>query len=307
LARKDIEQALEALEAADSSPLKALDALDDLEDHLSLEDQDTLRRLDTLVRRFPGAIAQGIERTLLRVRRENVDWDVLTTASATGGAPPGVSRVLRQAKEALTAPAPYARVAFVERVMAEERFAAGPVLAVQARVEKDPSVLEVMAKALGRLGGPTSLATFKHLLKHEDATVRRGAVEGLGFQRGSQALGLVVEALGDKDPSVLFQAMEVLETSSPAAVLRAIRQTPEALPGQRKAVAYIQGLGKYPGAIELLVERLDSPIPLLSAECLVALAGLGHPEAQRRLEKLSVSTDPRDQQVFALGQRAWPG
>lgn len=306
MARKEIQQALEVLEADDAAPHRALDALADAEDHLSLEDQDTLRRLERVSRRAPGAIADAIARCLLRVRRENVDWDVLTTASATGEGPPGVSRVLRQAKEALTAPAPYARVAFVERAIAEERFAVGPVLAVQARVEKDPSVLTSMAKALGMLGGPMGLTTLQALLRHEDPAVRQGAVDGLGYQRGSQALAMLVDALGDRDPAVRFRAIEVLESTSPRAVLRAIQEAPITAPGQLHAVPYIQGLGSYPGAQDFLLARLECPVPDLAAESLVALAGLGHPVAERRMERLAMSADPRDQQTYARAQRAWP-
>ena len=306
MARKEIQQALATLESSDTPLPVALDALDDLEDHLSLEDIETLRRLDHLARRSPGALAQAIERCGLRVRRENVDWDVLTTTSATGQGPPNVSRVLRQAKQALTEAAPFARVAFLQRSMTEEAFAVGTVLAVQVRVEKDAEVLAAMARALGRLGGPTSHQSLKLLVAHQSSEVRTGAVEALGYQRGSRALGLVVAALGDSDQAVRYQAMEVLESSPPRAVLEAIRYLPETSTGQIEAIHYLQGLGAYPGALALLLRRLDSPVTALAEEALVALAGLAHPEAEKRIQQLSVSRKPEDQQTFARAQRAWP-
>lgn len=307
MSRNSLQTSWEVLEG--SGPLqKRLAALAEIEFLVAPEDEGALLRLRTLSRRTAGPLADAIEHVLLRFRRSQGNWDVLTQNPATRREGQ-ISSVLRQAGEILGRADPAQRTEFVDRCAENERFEVGPVLATKILTERDPEVAAAMARALGKLGTDACLPSLKQASRHPSAEVRLGSVQGLVYQRGAEPLRLLVERLGDGAKEVAWAAFDALETLPLGEVLALLEQLP---PGrvvevQVGAVEFLKGFLDDLQVLELLRRWLRSADGRLAAECLVALASVRDRAAEERIAELAADPDPRSQQVVSLARAAYEG
>jgi HEAT repeat protein len=142
--------------------------------------------------------------------------------------------------------------------------------------------------------GPVALPALRSALQREDAPVRSGVVEVLQGLSGEESAELLIEAAGDRDPTVRTNAILSLglraEPSGRAAVETALA---DADPGVRRAAAAAcHALCRSPAALNQLVE--------------LALADQERAVAQRALSAALNSTEGRDPARAAIAARALP-
>lgn len=138
--------------------------------------------------------------------------------------------------------------------------------------EAEPSSLQAIALALGRIGDPSALEWLAAHLTHRELPVREACADAL-VQLGTPAL-----------PRLLTLARA---PSKPVARLA------------------LQALGrlKHPDALPILAEKARDPDWGVRLTALLALKGIGSPEAQKPLETaLAQETNPYVKQVVREGE-----
>jgi HEAT repeat protein len=77
----------------------------------------------------------------------------------------------------------------------------------------EPHILTYHAEDLGIEGDPAAIPTLFRILRHEDPTVREGALAGLSFFIEHQNVVDKIEAIADSDPDPMIRdiAKDILD------------------------------------------------------------------------------------------------
>jgi hypothetical protein len=284
-----------------------LEALSNLELLLSPHDELSIKRLKKLTLFAVGPFKDALQHLAIRIRRRSFLSETFSSSATlddfrnTGQAD--------LAKEALRDPSAVARYDFLQKLERDDLFEVAPVLGNQMLREKDPKMLAILARILGRLGSERHILSLKRASRHEDQRVRLGALEGLAFQSGQERNQILVERLGDSERAVYVRARHILASTSVQKILDVVERIPSGrmpLVLRRVVPLLEQDIGSR-RVRHHLQHLLADPDPQVSSAALLALARVGDPKAEAQISILENSPDPRVQQVLQLARSALAG
>lgn len=284
-----------------------LEALGNLEVFLTPHDEDAIRRLGKIKLFSSGPLAEAVVRCMVRMRRKRFFSDVLSSSATLDEFRSTGKTDL--AKQALRDPSAVVRYDFLVQVEEEELFEVAPVLGNQLLREKEPKLLALLARILGRLGTERYMLPLKRVSRHEDARVRLGAIEGMAYQVGPERNQVLIERLGDPDKAIREQARRILAATPIREILDVVERIPPGRMSQvrrRVVPLFFQDLENRRVRTYLYALLLDSD-PQVSSEALLALARIGDPRAEARMADLAADPDPRIQQVLRMARAAMAG
>lgn len=281
-----------------------LEALSGLEVYLTPHDEEAIQRLGKIKLFSPGPLGEAIVRCLVRMRRKRFFSDVLSSSATLDEFRSTGKTDL--AKEALRDPSAIVRYDFLIQVEEDELFEVAPILGNQLLREREPKLLALLARILGRLGTERYMIPLKRTSRHEDPRVRLGAVEGMAFQCGRERNQVLVERLGDPDRNVRDRVQKILQATPVRDILDIVERIPSGrMPQVRRRVVPLlaQDIGNR-RVRTYLYQLLTDPEPAVSSEALLALARIGDPRAEARIMALEGDPDPRIRQVLQMARSA---
>ena len=232
-------------------------AVRDLGEAVALADDRAYQELDALAPELPPAEHRAAARYLLDARRNSVRWEILSRAPSGGDG--RLRRDITEVGARLRDEDASVRLATVQGCFEEANFSAAPALATRLAVERDPVVRTALARALGYLGGAAALPVLKRASRDESVDVRLGALEGLGYQLGEDAVRLILERTIDPVSQVRRVARGLVATYDPDVVLGLLERIPDGR-GSRLLRGGIRSVQAWLGdaRVDRLVTRLAS-------------------------------------------------
>lgn len=279
--------------------LEALARLDEATE--GFRESEDRERLQALSSRAAPPFSEVLERCRVRAARSDFERRSGGTLSA------GTREKNQLADQLLQDLDEAGRRDLIEASIQEEAFETLPALVRQFKRETDPGLRQLLAQALGMLGGRRVLPYLKKASRSRTESVRRGAVEGLAYQSGRGPAQLLLERLADPSPEIAARARELLGLTAFSDVAAILEKLPEDRGSRLRKVAVplLRAHGERPEARALLERWLHSSSNRVAAEALLALASLGAPAARLRIDELEGDDDPRVQAVRKLAQETY--
>ncbi len=278
-----------------------LRALERLETAAALDAVAVADRLEELAARPGEQLEPAFRRVALRLRarhhRDEVDARSAISLPEAALRMELTESLVRQSDATSS-------VQLAEMALANHSFEAAPVLAYRLEIETDGPTRTILLQAIGALGGLDFLPILKVASRSTSEADRRGAIEGLAYLPGKEALRLLVERVGDKVASIRDRVLEILATVPPDPVLALATAIPQgrATGIRRGMVRWLAGR-QLVEAEDLLVHWIGDPDPLVAGEVLLALADRRHPAARDRMTFLAGSDDPKVRRLLHLAQK----